>query len=58
MGEELADVTLFVLSLAHMLDVDLEAELARKRWRLMKPGTYKDHNGHHVRRDVGNERNA
>jgi NTP pyrophosphatase (non-canonical NTP hydrolase) len=47
-GEELADVMLFVVSLARMLDVDLEQEVAAKLEKNEKR-QYVEHNGHHVR---------
>ena len=49
-GEELADVMIYVLSLARMLHVDLEAELLAKLDKNHKR-TYSEHviNGHRVR---------
>lgn len=52
-GEELADVALFLTSLAQMLDVDLqgaiEAKMAKNHGRTYAPGA----NGYMVRVDTG-----
>lgn len=47
-GEELADVMLFVLSLAKMLDVDLESEVQAKIAKNAARTYTKLPNGHHV----------
>ena len=47
LGEELADVVFFTLSLAQMLDIDLEKELALKA-DLNEKRRYKELNGHHI----------
>jgi NTP pyrophosphatase (non-canonical NTP hydrolase) len=46
-GEELADVVMFTLSLAQMLKIDLEKELALKA-EMNEKRQYKELNGHHV----------
>jgi NTP pyrophosphatase (non-canonical NTP hydrolase) len=46
-GEELADVALFVMSLAQMLGIDLEKELTLKA-EMNEKRRYKELNGHHV----------
>jgi len=47
-GAELADVIFYVMSLAKMLDVDLEKEMMAKL-KVNEERTYVDFNGHHIR---------
>ena len=49
-GEELADVVMFVMSLAQMLNIDLETELALKADK-NEARKYIERNGHHVHAD-------
>jgi len=50
-GEELADVLIFLLSLAKMLDVDLSKEVAAKLAK-NEQRNYVEHNGHHVQKEA------
>jgi NTP pyrophosphatase (non-canonical NTP hydrolase) len=49
-GEELADVMIFVLSLAKMLEVDLEKEMSVKLEKNEQRQYEKQDNGHHVQK--------
>lgn len=48
LGAELADVTIYIMSLARMLGVDLEAELGAKL-EANEARSYIKHNDHHIR---------
>ncbi|HSX43080.1 MAG TPA: hypothetical protein VLF59_03255 [Candidatus Saccharimonadales bacterium] len=49
-GEELADTAIFILSLAEMQGIDLEAEIAAKLAK-NEQRIYVAHNGHHIQQD-------
>lgn len=53
-AEELADVVLFVMSLAKMLDVDLESSLLAKMDK-NEQRVYTEHNGHHIQLTKGED---